>query len=197
MLILVVSLVGSIPWLLTFASQKLIGHIEYFYYLWGVYVILELFVFFFWRRKTITFNSWTTQNMVWAIFTLGFYMVVDLPKYLPPHLRQIALWLWCSFAMIFNFIWFFIDDNDYVEDEKKEARKEEKRMKREEVKKQKEAEENKDKGFGKNSALIINVLLYSVILIGGSYYGYYWYHDFQSRVNKGVYQEPVYNDEDI
>lgn len=94
-LVAVIALVGSIPWLIAFSSEKLYGKQNYFYYIWGVYGVIELFILFYWKRKTHTWNSFATQNMIWAIFSLGFYAVVDLPKYLPPHLRQIALWLWC------------------------------------------------------------------------------------------------------
>ena len=58
--------------------------------------------------------------------------------------------------MIFNFVWFFLDDTDHVEEERKELIKEEKRRKREELKKQKEKEENKDQGFGKRYIVIFH-----------------------------------------
>jgi len=178
-----VVLFASIPWLLSFSSEKLIGHQEYFIYLWIFYVFLLAFIFFYWKKNLITLNSFLTQNMVWAIFTLGSYTVVDLPKFLPPHLRQIALYLWVSFAMVFNFIWFFIDDTDHQEEDRKELLKEEKRKKKEDVRKQKEEEEMKQHYFGKRSSLIINIILYALVLLGGAYFGYSYYLDFQQRLD--------------
>jgi len=191
-LVLVISLVGSIPWILTFASSKLVGHQEYFYYLGIFYLLVELFIFFYWQRQTITFNSFATQNMVWSIFTMGFYLVVDLPKYLPVHLRQIALYLWCSFTMIFNLIWFFMDDTNYVEEEQKENLKEEKRKKRDEKRKLKEMEENKENLFSPRASMLINIIIYGTLIIGGAWYGYQYYQEFQlrSQINNPVEYQP-------
>lgn len=90
--------------------------------------------------------------------------------------------------MIFNLIWFFVDETDHVEEERKEQRKEEKRKKKEELRKQKEKAESFQ--FSPRTSLIINVTLYLTIIVGGGWFLYNYYLEFQDRVALRGYTNP-------
>jgi hypothetical protein len=153
--------------------------------LWGIYSILLVAIFFHFKKQTITLNSFATQNLTYMIFTLGAYTMIDIPRFLPFELRQVALYLWCSLTMIINVVFFFVDDTDYQEEERKEKRKEEKRKKKEEEKKQKELENKKPLIANPKLKLAVDIVLYALygsLLIGAVWYGYYWFLDFQQQV---------------
>lgn len=132
-------------------------------------------------------NSFVTQNLTYLIFTLGAYTMADIPKFLPFELRQVALYLWCSFTMIFNFFVFFIDDTNYQEEERKERKKEEKKKKKEEERKKKEEEKKQAQEKKMNPVMktLIDVTLYTLyiaILLFLLHYGYNYYLDLQVSV---------------
>ena len=68
-----------------------------------------LAIFFFFKRATITLDSFVTQIMGWMIISLGIYHLVDLPKMVDITLRKDVLYVWCSFTMVFNLVYFFFD----------------------------------------------------------------------------------------
>jgi len=126
--------------------------------------------------------------MTYLIFTLGAYTLIDIPRFLPPELRQVALYLWVSLTMIFNLAFFFIDDTNYQEQERKEKAKEEKKKKREEERKQKELEKKKNEPPLIGNPILrvlVDVILYTlyvVVIVGAIWYGYHWFLDFQQQV---------------
>jgi len=185
LLFALIPMVLSVPFFLSYAGDYIKDHTRYLWYVWGVYAVILVAVFFHFKKKTITLNSFTTQNLTYMIFTLGAYTLADIPRFLPFELRQVALYLWCSLTMIFNLLFFFMDDTDYQEQEKKEQRKEEKRKKKEEERKQKELEKKKPLIANPKLKLLVDIILYILyaILLGVAvWYGYYWFQDFQHQV---------------
>jgi len=180
-----IPLVFSIPFVLSTTGNYVKGKDHYLIFLWVFYTIILAFVFFHWRKNTITLNSFTTQIMSWAIFTMGAYVLLDLPRYLPADIRQVALYLWCSFTMIFNLILFFYDDTNYQEEEKKEKLKEERKKKKEEEKKKNEKEEEPILKANGSLKVVIDITIYVLFAIGlwyGGSFGYEWYLGFQERI---------------
>jgi len=184
-----------VPRVLAFAGDKVQKNQQLLYYLWAVYGSILLAIFFVIKRKTITLDSFATQIMAWLIFSLGIYHLVDLPKMVDMHLRKDVLYVWCSFTMIFNLGYFFIDNTDHLEEERKEKAKEEKRVKKEDEKKKKQAEKRKkklDKMMSPRTRFIVNTLIYIglVILLGLVVrWGYAYYLDLQLELE--TLQNPV------
>lgn len=185
-----IPLVLLVPWALNLSGTWMKDRTHWLYYLWGLYAVVLLSIFFVLKKQTITWNSFATQNLTYMIFTLGAYTMADIPRFLPFELRQVALYLWCSFTMIFNVAFFLFDDTNYQEEERKEKRKEEKRKKKEEERKKREEDEKKKQEEGitpMNPMLkkLIDVVLYAVYLLiiaGVINYGYNWYLNFQERI---------------
>jgi len=72
-----------------------------------------------------TIHAWNTNFS--PTNETGSFSLLNLGQFFPVHLRQIALYLWCSFTMAVNLIVFFVDETNYKEEERKEILKEEKR----------------------------------------------------------------------
>jgi hypothetical protein len=51
----------SIPYILTWCGELVVNHQIYFVYLWCGYALIQLFIFFYWKRNLITLNSFVTQ----------------------------------------------------------------------------------------------------------------------------------------
>eukprot|EP01119_Soliformovum_irregulare_P004971 TRINITY_DN1621_c0_g1_i1.p1 TRINITY_DN1621_c0_g1~~TRINITY_DN1621_c0_g1_i1.p1 ORF type:complete len:265 (+),score=67.60 TRINITY_DN1621_c0_g1_i1:36-797(+) len=190
----------SIPYFLSLTGSLMKDNMIYIYVIWVFYAVVQAYIFFRQKKETITLNSWSTQNLTWAVFTLGIYTMIDVPRFLPHELRQVALYVWCSATMVLNLIFFFVDDTNYKEEERKEKRREEKRQKIEDQRKKEEKDELlKDSFISKmdpttrkmvDSALYV---LYAAILLGVSYKGYYWLLDYQEQLNlkHGIQPEVV------
>lgn len=206
-LLSLIPLVLSIPWLLSHTSALIKNHEvsdiktltavktltneqnqQYLTYLWVFYGILLLSIKFYFKKDLHTWNSFFTQNISYMILTLGAYTMADLPKYFPIEIRHLALYLWCSFTMIFNIIFLFVDDTNYIEKEAKENRKEEKRRKKEEEEKKRKEEKLKKKiesMMSPTTKKIVDSVLYIfyvLIAVGIGWYGYNWYLDFAERL---------------
>jgi len=201
----------SVPWFLNVSSEKLLGRQHYLIYVWMFFVLIELFVFFYWRKTTTTWNSFLTQNLIWMIFTLGVYSLLNLPQFFPIHLRQIALYLWCTLTMTINLLVFFVDDTDYKEEERRELRKEEKRkvclisrmfntffQKREEELRKKEKwdeDENEfERTFSKRTRVLINLAFYVVILLFVCWFSYKVYRDVTDRMHPNQLSEEQFDE---
>jgi hypothetical protein len=194
-------LVFSIPFILSSAGRMVKGNEQVFIFIWIFYGLVLCFIIFRWRRHTVTFNSFTTQMMTWGIFSLGAYVLLDLPRYLAIEIRQVALYLWCTFTMFFNLIVFFYDDTNYQEEERKEKLKEERRKKKEEERKAREKEDEEERVKLKVSGpwkVVIDMFIYisfAIFLWWAFHKGYAWYEDFQMRIamERGTYTEPEPN----
>jgi len=132
-----------VPIILRMAGSQVKGNFNLLIYLWVLYAVILLSIFFYFKRNTVTLDSFATQIMGWMIVTLGVYHLVDLPKMVDIALRKDVLYVWCSFTMIFNLVYFFFDDKDYQEEKRREDEKEERRRRKEEARKLKEAEKRK------------------------------------------------------
>jgi len=140
-----IPIIFSVPYVLNYAGEKVKGNRKLLYGAWAIYTAILLSIFFHFKKKTVTLNSFVTQLMLWMIGTLGVYHLVDLPRMVNIYLRQDVLYVWCTFTMIFNIVYFFLDTTDHKSEEERERRKEERKQKRDEEKRQKEAEKRKKK----------------------------------------------------
>lgn len=173
----------SVPYVLSWVGERVITRQHVFIYIWIVYIAALLGTFFYWKRKTFTVNSFSTHLLTWAIFTLGSYVLVDMPRFLPPHLRQVVLYLWCSFTMPFNFVFFLFDDTDYKEEERKEKIREEKEKKKEqELEKRRELQRQRNLQWWlklpKSVRYAINMAIYGAVLYFVWHYGNQYYEEF-------------------
>jgi len=207
--VLLLSLIPAmyfVPFVLRFAGAKVQANFHLLIYLWVIYVVVLLAIFFFFKRATITLDSFVTQIMGWMIISLGIYHLVDLPKMVDITLRKDVLYVWCSFTMVFNLIYFFFDNRDYQEEKRKEEEKEERRRKKEDEKKKKQAEKRKerlDKMMSPGKRRIVNGLIYLAFIalagfIANYVYNYYLHlQELQAQEAGEPYREPVYNFDDI
>jgi hypothetical protein len=114
----------AIPFVFTYVTEKIYANREILWGVWAVYIAILAGIFFYWRKNTLTLNSFSTQILIWATFTSAIYAFIDLPKLLPLHLRPLTLQMWGTLTMVLNIIYFFIDDTDYIKAERKEAKRE-------------------------------------------------------------------------
>jgi len=180
LLLSLIPIMYYIPKVLSFAGDKVQKNQHLLIYLWSVYGTILASVFFYFKRKTITLDSFATQIMAWLIFSLGIYHLVDLPKMVEMHLRKDVLYVWCSFTMIFNLVYFFIDSTDHQAEERKEKAKEEKRQKREDERKKRKAEKRKkelEKMMSPKMRLLVNTLIYLFLFLVLAY-GVKWTYDY-------------------
>eukprot|EP01112_Ceratiomyxa_fruticulosa_P012136 TRINITY_DN3347_c0_g1_i2.p1 TRINITY_DN3347_c0_g1~~TRINITY_DN3347_c0_g1_i2.p1 ORF type:complete len:277 (-),score=69.68 TRINITY_DN3347_c0_g1_i2:40-870(-) len=181
-LLLVIPVIYLVPHILSWGANKVKENRTPIVVLWVFYALLLLAIFFKIKKNTITANSLFTQIITWAIFTLGAYNLVDIPRMIDVSLRRDVLWLWLSLTMVFNLIYFLVDDTNYQEAEEKERlreerkqRKEEERRKRREEKEKKKLDERKkkrDEKMGPVLKWIINSLIYVALLGFVAYLGY-------------------------
>jgi len=192
--ITVIAMVPMVPLILSTVGEYIVTRQIFFLYLWMIYIAGLLSVFFHFRKSTVTLTSFFNQLLIYGIFTLGAYVMVDIPRFLPFHLRQVCLYLWCSFTMPFNFLVFYLDDTNYQEEERKEKEKEERRKKKEEERKQKLMEQGKDVDAKKDLfafikdrkiRLVVNIFLYLVIIALIGYWFYGFYTRFQEKLESG------------
>jgi len=183
-----------VPYLLTWGGEFVAQNRMRLVYLWVFYLTLILLVFFYFKRKTITLNSLATELMTWAIFSLGVYSLVDIPRMIEIHLRRDVLVLWLSLTMVFNLVYLFLDDTPHQENEEKEREKEERKRLKEEERQKKKDEKRKikdderrrlrDEKMGPALKMAVNIAIY-VALAGlvafFAYRGYNYYIDFQAE----------------
>jgi len=168
LLLSLIPIMYYIPKVLALAGEKVQKNQHLLIYLWSVYGTILLSVFFYFKRKTITLDSFATQIMAWLIFSLGIYHLVDLPKMVDMHLRKDVLYVWCSFTMIFNLVYFFIDATDHQAEERKEKAKEERRQKKESERKKKKAAKRKEeleKMMSPKMRLFVNTIIYILLIL--------------------------------
>lgn len=180
LLLSLIPIMYYVPKVLSMTGEKVQKNQHLLIYLWGVYVAVLLSIFFFFKRKTITLDSFATQIMAWLIFSLGIYHLVDLPKMVEMKLRKDVLYVWCSFTMIFNLVYFFIDTTDHQAAERKEKVKEEKRQKKEDERKKKKEEKRKEKlakMMSPRTRLLVNSLIY-IFMVLGLMYSAKWTYDY-------------------
>jgi len=196
-----------VPFVLRFAGAKVKANYHLLIYLWSFYSVVLVSIFFYFKRKTITLDSFVTQIMGWMIVTLGIYHLVDLPKMVDITLRKDVLYVWCSFTMIFNLLWFFFDEKDYQEEKRKEDEKEERRKKKEEERKKKEADKRKkrlDRMMSPATRRIVNFFIYiAIIAIAGLIIQYIYNYNLHLQELEALergevpYEDPVYNFDDV
>jgi len=181
-LAILIPMVFSVPFLLKFISSHLYERQDYFYAIWSLYAGLLAFFYFYYRKETITLNSFITQNLSWGIFAMGSYMLLDIQKLLDPHLRQTALWTWLTFTMIFNFVFFLFDSTNYKVQEEKQAEED---KKEEEKRKRWDEEYNRDflKDVPPTVRQILNICVYIVILLI-CYSLFNFYNSVKIRMNE-------------
>eukprot|EP01113_Clastostelium_recurvatum_P027368 TRINITY_DN3299_c0_g1_i2.p1 TRINITY_DN3299_c0_g1~~TRINITY_DN3299_c0_g1_i2.p1 ORF type:complete len:258 (+),score=83.27 TRINITY_DN3299_c0_g1_i2:34-807(+) len=194
----VIPVVYFIPSMLTWGAIKVRDNRMPLIYLWVAYAAAILFIFFYLRRKTITSNSLATVITTWAIFSLGAYSLVDIPRMVEIHLRRDVLVLWLSLTMVFNVIYLVMDDTPYQEAEALERAKEERRRikeeewqkRRDEKRKVKDDERRKkrDAKLGPIGKAVVNASIYIAIFVVVAYvcknaYEYYirFHEDLEMR----------------
>jgi len=189
----------SVPYVLRVAGQMVKNNYFPLAILWSIYFIILMAIFFYFKKKTITFNSFVTQIMAWMIFTLGIYHLVDLPKMVDITLRKDVLYVWCSFTMVFNLFFFFFDNTDHQEEERKEILKEEKKKKKEEERRKKESEKRKrklEKMMSPATRKIVNTIIY-IAFVGvlGLVANYLYNHYLFLQQELAVEPQPSYYEE--
>jgi len=126
-----------------------------------------------------TIHAWNTNFS--PTNETGSFSLLNLGQFFPVHLRQIALYLWCSFTMAVNLIVFFVDETNYKEEERKEILKEEKRKKREEERRKREKwdedEHEYEKTFSRRTRIIISLTVYALLSLFFGWFSYKMYQD--------------------
>jgi len=196
LLLSLIPIMFYLPRALSLAGEQVQQKQHLLIYLWVVYAAILGSVFFHFKRKTITLDSFATQIMAWLIFSLGIYHLVDLPKMVELHLRKDVLYVWCSFTMIFNLAYFFVDNTDYKEAERKEKLKEEKKQKKEEERNKKKAEKRKkklEKMMSPKTRMIVNTLIYVGLAAVTLYIGFWLYRHYQHLQQELKLADPSYH----
>jgi len=202
LLLSVFPIIYSVPYLLTWGGELVAQNRMRLVYLWGVYITLVLLIFFYFKRKTITLNSLATELMTWAIFSLGVYSLVDIPRMIEIHLRRDVLILWLSLTMVFNLVYLFLDDTPHQENEAKEREKEERKRLKEEERQKKKDEKRKvkdeerrrlrDEKMGPTLKWVINISIYLALAGLMAYFvyrAYVYYLEFHAE--QALRNQPV------
>lgn len=99
---------------------------------WICYAAITLLIVFVIRRKTMTWDSFTTQNLAHIILGLGAYHFLSVAQMVPMEMRRSCLWLWVTLTMAINIVVMLLDTTDYraqqIAEEEKQKRKEAKRQ---------------------------------------------------------------------
>ncbi|KAH3760248.1 hypothetical protein Pelo_7968 [Pelomyxa schiedti] len=138
----VIGLVSLIPMVLgtmyamSFFAAQIADRMYLLAYAWAVYTAVLCFIYFYWRKATITLESFSTQNVGHFVISVGAYHFLSIANILPVHHRRVGIYLWITITMLANIVIFFIDDTDYAAKEREQA--EEDRKKEEEREKQKQ-----------------------------------------------------------
>ncbi|KYR02530.1 hypothetical protein DLAC_01375 [Tieghemostelium lacteum] len=171
LLFLIVPVIYSVPFILKKAGEIVSQNRLVLIYIWSVFLVI-LFGIVYLKRKLLSISSFVNQNLIWLIFSLGVFIVLDIPKMIQQvDLRQEVLYVWCTLTMIPNLIVFFFDDTDYKTQERIEEEKEERKKKKDIERKAKLDEKRKqkhDEKMKKYSPLqrrLMNAAVYLVILI--------------------------------
>eukprot|EP01132_Coremiostelium_polycephalum_P009161 gene9161-11227_t len=156
----------SIPYILKKAGEIASNNREFLIYIWA--------------------------NLIWLIFTLGVFIVLDIPKMIQQvDLRREVLFVWCTLTMIPNIIIFFFDDTDYKTLEKLESEKQERKKKRDDERKEKKKAKIKEKlnKYTPTQRLLLNTAVYLCLLLLVvllAWQTYRWYLKTQQNIEERI-----------
>ncbi|KAF2072600.1 hypothetical protein CYY_006097 [Polysphondylium violaceum] len=206
-LMMIVPAFYLIPVVLKSAGEIVSNNRVYLIYIWSVYIaILSVLVYL--KRHLISLSSFVNQNLIWLIFTLGVFIVLDIPKMIQQvDLRTEVLFVWCTLTMIPNLIIFSLDDTDHKTLERLEEEKEQRKKKKEAEKKKKKDErkkaklEEKMKQYTPMKRFLMNAGVYACLLLLVALLGwqtYRWYlrtqQNIQDRIRNPQTSPDIMND---
>lgn len=86
-----IPMVLAVPYMLTFLGNAVVDRVYVLLYIWLFYSAVLLFIVLYWRRSTLTLDSFTTQNLVHLVLSIGAYHFLSIANILPVRLRQVAI----------------------------------------------------------------------------------------------------------
>lgn len=194
-LMMIVPAFYLIPVVLKSAGEIVSNNRVYLIYIWSVYIAI-LAVLVYLKRHLISLSSFVNQNLIWLIFTLGVFIVLDIPKMIQQvDLRTEVLFVWCTLTMIPNLIIFSLDDTDHKTLERLEEEKEQRKKKKEAEKKKKKDErkkaklEEKMKQYTPMKRFLMNAGVYACLVLLVALLGwqtYRWYLRTQQNIQDRI-----------